>query len=93
MNKETIISYESMVKLKLNDDVRDRVADAMSYLEELFDKMERIDTNGIEPLITVLDMCDVLRDDISNKFITRDELMANAPEEFDGYFQVPKTLE
>lgn len=93
MNKETIMSYESMVKLAFNDNMRNRTVDVINYLEALFNKIEKVDTTDVEPLINVLDMSDVLRDDVSSKLITRDKLMANAPEEFDGYFQVPKTLE
>jgi aspartyl/glutamyl-tRNA(Asn/Gln) amidotransferase C subunit len=43
--------------------------------------------------VTVLDLQNVLREDIPSKTVTRDELMKNAPAEYDGYFQVPKTLE
>ena len=92
MDQAMIASYEAMAKLKLNDDTRSWAHKNMNYLEVHFQKLEQIDTKDVKPLITVLELQNVLRDDVSRKFITRDELLANAPEEHEGYFQVPKTL-
>ena len=93
MDQAMIASYEAMAKLKLNDDTKSWVLKNMNYLEDLFQKLGQVDTKDVKPLITVLELQNVLRNDVSMKFITRDELLANAPEEYDGYFQVPKTLE
>ena len=55
--------------------------------------MEKVDTDGVEPLVTVLDLKNVLREDVSSQLVSRDTLLENAPEEYDGYFQVPKTID
>ena len=47
----------------------------------------------MQPLVSVLDIKNVLREDIEAKTISRDEILENAPEQYDGYFQVPGTLE
>ena len=57
-----------------------------------FNALAGIDTDGVEPLVTVLDLQNVLREDVGTKMISREELLANAPMQCDGYFQVPKTL-
>ena len=93
MTTATIEAYEAMAKLNLNGETRQWAVEVLTRLEESFKKLQTVDTVGIEPLVTVLDMKNVLRDDVSRKFVTRDELLSNAPEEYDGYFQVPKTLE
>ncbi|MBE5948499.1 MAG: Asp-tRNA(Asn)/Glu-tRNA(Gln) amidotransferase subunit GatC [Lachnospiraceae bacterium] len=93
MDAKTLSAYENMAKLSLTEDVRQWVIDSFNTLEESFKKLDGIDTEGVEPLFTVLDLKNVLREDASAKFIERDELLSNAPEEYDGYFQVPKTLE
>ena len=43
-------------------------------------------------LISVLNESNILREDIPRKFTTREELLSYAPEQSDGYFQVPKLL-
>lgn len=93
MDAKTLSAYENMAKLSLTEDVRQWVIDSFNTLEDSFKKLDSIDTEGVEPLFTVLDLKNVLREDVSAKFIERDELLSNAPEEYDGYFQVPKTLE
>ena len=93
MDNEKMTQYESMAKLNLEGDVRDWTINAINTLEDSFKTLADIDTENIEPLVSVLALDNVLRADISEKFITRDELLSNAPEEYDGYFEVPKTLE
>jgi aspartyl-tRNA(Asn)/glutamyl-tRNA(Gln) amidotransferase subunit C len=88
-----ISQFEAMVKLDLPEDERRSVAERAEKLLQGFSRIESIDTEGVEPLITVLGTHSILRDDTARKSITRDELLSNAPEQYDGYFQVPKTIE
>ena len=92
MNVKTLELYESVEKLRLTDDEQEFAINAMNKLEEDFAVLSEIDTTGVEPLVSVLDLENVMREDVSNKLISRDELLSNAPEEYEGYFQVPKTL-
>ena len=90
---QNIKDYEAMVKLNLPESERQWVSCCADALMESFAALEKIDTSGAEPLVTVLDIRNVLREDVSIKLLSREELLANAPEQYDGYFQVPKTLE
>lgn len=91
--EDEIMLYENMVKLDLDDDTRRRAANIINDLRKGFNKLGGIDTHGIEPLVTVLDLKNVLRDDIPQKGFTREQLLQNAPSEYGGYFEVPRTLE
>ncbi len=93
MAKNTAQMYEPMAKLSLDAESRAVADDIIARLEGEFEKMEKIDTEGVEPLVTVLDLKNVLREDVSAQIVSRDTLLENAPEEYDGYFQVPKTIE
>ena len=88
-----IKDYETMAKLDLSGDERRWVSDHADVLVESFAKLDGIETSGVEPLITVLEIKNVLREDVVVKMVTREELLANAPAQHDGYFQVPKTLD
>ena len=87
-----IKDYEVMAKLDLCENERNEISDLADKLIKSFDAFSKINTEGIEPMFTVLDINNVLREDISVKMISRDELLINAPMQQDGYFQVPKTL-
>jgi aspartyl-tRNA(Asn)/glutamyl-tRNA(Gln) amidotransferase subunit C len=88
-----IKKYEAMAKLDLSDDERKCLSARIEALTDSFSVLETVDTANVEPLVTVSDINNALRDDIAERFITRDELLSNAPEQYDGYFQVPKTVE
>jgi aspartyl-tRNA(Asn)/glutamyl-tRNA(Gln) amidotransferase subunit C len=88
-----IKEYEAMMMFDLPDDERERLSIRLNTLERDFAALEQVDTADVAPLVTVLNMNNILREDISAKFISRDELLSNAPEQYDGYFKVPGTLE
>ena len=89
---QNIKHYESMAKLDLPDAEREQIAAMVERLVDSFGVLADIDTEGVEPLVTVLDVQNVFREDICTKTFTREEILANAPMQCDGYFQVPKTL-
>lgn len=89
---ENIKDYEAMAKLDLPEEERRAVEALADKLADSFGALADIDTGGAEPLYTVLEVGNVLREDVSVKLLTRDELLANAPQQQDGYFQVPKTI-
>ncbi|MCL2305987.1 MAG: Asp-tRNA(Asn)/Glu-tRNA(Gln) amidotransferase subunit GatC [Planctomycetaceae bacterium] len=89
---QNIKDYEKMAKLDLSGEERRQIAAMVDRLIDSFGALADIDTEGVEPLYTVLDVQNVFREDICTKTFTREEILANAPMQYDGYFQVPKTL-
>jgi aspartyl-tRNA(Asn)/glutamyl-tRNA(Gln) amidotransferase subunit C len=57
------------------------------------EQLGEVDTDGIEPLATVIDQKMRLRDDVVDAGNIRDEVLANAPEAQHGFFAVPKVIE
>jgi len=87
-----LLKFEKMAKLDLPEDERKLLAAQAEKLLESFSVLDAVDTDGIEPLVTVLDGQNAMRGDVAEKIISRDELLANAPEQYDGYFQIPRTV-
>ena len=90
---ENIRNFEALAKLNLTDSEREWVNERADMLIESFDALEKVNTDGVEPLTMVLQIQNVLREDVSAKMITREKLLSNAPEQYGGFFQVPRTLE
>ena len=88
-----IKDFEAMAMLDLSETERALLSTKLTDLTRGFETLERIDTKGVEPLVTVIDMHNVMREDIPVKLMPREEILANAPEQYDGYFQVPGTLD
>jgi aspartyl-tRNA(Asn)/glutamyl-tRNA(Gln) amidotransferase subunit C len=89
---ENIKHYEAMMKLDLTGDERQKIEAAADRLIGSFAALEGIDAQGAEPLFTVLDARNVLREDAAAKMLPREELLKNAPAREEGYFKVPRTL-
>ena len=79
--------------LELSDLERKSLEEFYNAVTSEFTVLDNYDTSGIEPLVTVLDINNVLREDIPEKLLPREELLKNAPEQHDGYFQVPATID
>ena len=88
-----IKKYEQLAKLNLDETERQWVSNRVIELVGTFSELDNVDTTGFDPLITVLDIQNILRDDVSQKLINREELLANAPDQYDGYFRLPKVLD
>ena len=57
------------------------------------EQLGEVDTDGVEPLATVIHLKLRLRDDAVTDGNIRDEVLANAPEAQHGFFAVPKVIE
>lgn len=93
MDLKTVMEYEAMVKFNLPESEREWIAEKASMLEESFNELSKVDTDGVEPLVSVLNFNSALREDVSVRLVSRDEILANSPDQYDGYFQVPRTIE
>jgi len=69
------------------------------YTEQLNDILEyaavldQLATEGIQPTAHVLPIHNVMRRDETKPSLPREQALANAPEQEDGYFKVPKIME
>ena len=52
--------------------------------------MNEVDTTNVKPMCQVIDFCNVMREDKVVQEISKEELMANAPDVENGFFKVPK---
>ena len=60
---------------------------------DYIDKLNELDTSGVEPMSHVFPVKNVFREDVVTNGDTRDEVLKNAPEQREGAFVVPKTIE
>ena len=88
-----IIKLESMAMFELAEEERAELSGRLERLAAGFEALEHTITDeASQPLVTVLDLENIMREDAAVKSFTRDEILACAPEQYDGYFQVPGTL-
>lgn len=60
---------------------------------EMCEKLNEVNTEGVEPLIYMTDNTNVLRQDEVVQEITHEEALRNAPKKDSDFFRVPKVIE
>ncbi len=55
--------------------------------------LDKVNTEGVQPTAHVLPLKNVMRADEVKPSLPREDALANAPEQEDGYFKVPKVME
>ena len=93
ISDETIEYVGILAKLELSDEEKERAKSDMGRMLDYIDKLNELDTAGVEPMSHVFPVQNVFREDVVTNGDTRDSLLSNAPEQKDGMFMVPRTFE
>lgn len=92
ISDETIEYVGILAKLELNEEEKERAKKDMGEMLDYIDKLNELDTEGVEPMSHVFPVHNVFREDIVTNGDGHEETLANAPEERDNSFVVPKTV-
>jgi len=79
-----------LARLELTDEEKELYAKQLGDVLKYVEQMNEVDTSNVKPMAQVIDFVNVMREDKVVCEQTKEELMANAPEEENGYFKVPK---
>jgi aspartyl-tRNA(Asn)/glutamyl-tRNA(Gln) amidotransferase subunit C len=82
-----------LAKLRLTDEEKARFREQLSAILEYAETLNKLDISAIPATATVLPLRTVLRPDEVQPSTPRARLLANAPAEESGMFQVPPVLE
>ena len=93
ISDEVMANTELLAKLALTDDEREKSRREMEKILGYVDKLNELDTEGVEPLISLFPVENVFREDKVVNGDMRDELVDLAPRKKDGQYLVPKTVE
>ncbi len=86
----------ALANLNITDAEAARFVSELSGILDHFDKLNEIDTAGVEPMAQVLfasGAAATLRDDVPVPPLGNELGLANAPQPGAGYFKVPKVIE
>ncbi|MDR7867451.1 MAG: Asp-tRNA(Asn)/Glu-tRNA(Gln) amidotransferase subunit GatC [Sporomusaceae bacterium] len=80
-------------RLELGENDVEKFTGQLNAILDYIDVLNKVDTSGVEPTAHVLPVTNVMRADEAKLSLPRELALANAPEQEDGYFKVPKILE
>ncbi len=94
IDEATLDRIAELARLDVSDPaLRTQLLSDMQRVIDLVEKLNEIDTTGVEPLIFMTDEEDVLRDDVVSQEITKQEALMNAPVKDSDYFKVPRVVD
>lgn len=93
INDTTIEYVGILAKLDLSPEEKAAAKKDMSSMLDYIDKLNELDTSGIEPMSHIFPAANVFREDVVLNQDDRENILKNAPEQKDGAFKVPKTVE
>ncbi len=92
VNKQLVDKIATLSKLEFDDTTKEDIRKDLERVIGFVDKLNEVDTTGVEPLIYVNDEVNVLRDDIVKQVISKEEALSNAPTKDSDYIKVPKVI-
>lgn len=92
IDDKTIEYVGILAKLELSEEEKQEAKKDMGRMLDYIDKLNELDTEGVEPMTHVFPVSNVFREDVAAGGDDRDNILANAPEQKDGAFKVPKTV-
>ncbi|GIO11230.1 aspartyl/glutamyl-tRNA(Asn/Gln) amidotransferase subunit C [Cohnella xylanilytica] len=83
----------NLARLELTESEKERLAGQLSAILDYAEKLNELNTEGVEPTSHVLPLHNVMREDEARPSLPVEKALLNAPEEEDGQFKVPAVLE
>jgi aspartyl-tRNA(Asn)/glutamyl-tRNA(Gln) amidotransferase subunit C len=82
----------TLAHLQFDATEKESIKTDLQKMISFIDKLQELDTTGIEPLMHMSDAVNVLRPDEPGAMLLQPEALRNAPQHDGQYFQVPKVI-
>lgn len=92
VNDALIDKLAQLSLLHFNEAEKETIKGDLQKMIGFIDKLQELDTTGVEPLMHMSEEVNVLRDDTPGKMLSREEALRNAPHHDEQYFKVPKVI-
>lgn len=93
ISDETMEYVGILAKLELSDEEKTAAKRDMERMLDYIDKLNELDTSGVEPMSHVFPVHNVFREDVVENGDGGEDTLANAPEARERAFVVPKTVD
>lgn len=93
INKEVVENVAHLARLELKADEIDLYTEQLDRILAYMDKLNTLDTTGIEPTTHAIPLTNVFRQDVVDNNFRPEESVGNAPERKGSFFKVPPIIE
>ena len=93
ITSELVAYLEKLGRIRLSEEEKDKTKKDLGPILGYIDKLNELDTTNVEPLSHAFQMTNVFREDVVTNSDNREAILSNAPEQKNGSFLVPQTVE
>lgn len=92
INLEMIDKVAHLARLEVRANEKQGLLDDMNKILAFMDKLNEVDTSGIDPLVYMSDEVNVFREDRVIQEISKEDALKNAPKQDGNFFRVAKVI-
>ena len=92
ITKDEILHVAQLARLELDEASVEKFAVQIGNILDYVDQLRQVETSGIPPTSHALALTNAFREDVETGHLERESSLANAPEQEDGSFVVPKVI-
>jgi aspartyl-tRNA(Asn)/glutamyl-tRNA(Gln) amidotransferase subunit C len=93
IDRQTLHKIAHLSRLEIKPEDEERMMREMSAMVTFVEKLNEVDTTGVEPLTTMSHEVNSLREDEVKGHLDHEAALKLAPKKDEDYFRVPKVLE
>ncbi len=93
VDRDTVAGIAKLARIRINQAQCETLAGELNNILGWIEQLNELDTEGVEPMTSVVEIEAPVRDDRVTDGDCREKIVANAPEQAHGFFIVPKVLE
>lgn len=93
LDRAAVDHVARLARLDLSEEERERMRVELTKILDHAEKIQALDLDGVEPTSHALPLRNVMRPDEARPSLPPEEALANAPEQEDGRFLVPRIVE
>lgn len=92
VDAKVIKHVAKLAKLEIPDSELDKYTEQLLKVLNQFEEIRNINTEGVEPLITPVELEGYLREDVCHQSLSVEAVMENSPEKTGHLFTVPPVI-
>jgi len=93
VDTETVRHVAKLARIRVEPDQQQPFANELSQILRWVEKLNELDTEGVEPMTSVAEMRPKMRTDEVTDGNRREDILANAPAAKHGFFVVPRVVD
>ncbi|WP_228765841.1 Asp-tRNA(Asn)/Glu-tRNA(Gln) amidotransferase subunit GatC [Bombilactobacillus apium] len=93
LDKDLVAHVAGLAKLQFDDATLEKFTGQLDKIIQMEDQLSQVETTGVKPTTHIARQKSTFRADVPQKDNSRQELLANVPEQDQGLIKVPAILD